>query len=61
MCTDWYNADDLIKPHDSVWVVRMWCEICTNLVLRCFNNLEGLNCGNLLFGVVPELVSWLMV
>jgi hypothetical protein len=61
MCTDWYNADDLIKPHDSVWVVRMWCEICTNPVLRCFDNLEGLNCGNLLFSVVPELVSWLMV
>jgi hypothetical protein len=26
----------------------MWCNICTDPVRRCFNNLEGLSCGDLL-------------
>jgi hypothetical protein len=50
-----------MKPHGSVRVVRMWCDELTNPVLRCFVNLEGLNYGNLLVGVVHELVSWLVV
>jgi hypothetical protein len=54
-------ADDSMKPHDSVWVVRMWCGMCTDLVLRCFNNSEGLSYGDLLVSVSPELPSWLMV
>jgi hypothetical protein len=53
MCTDWYNANDLMKLHVSIRVVRMWCEICTNLILRCFDKPEGLNYGNLLVGMVP--------
>jgi hypothetical protein len=61
MCTDWYNANDLMKPHVSIRVVRMWCEICTDPILRCFDNPEGLNYGNLLVGMVPELTSWLTV
>jgi hypothetical protein len=40
---------------------ELWCGICTNPVLRYFANPEGLNCEDLLEGVVPELVSWLTV
>jgi hypothetical protein len=36
-------------------------EICTNPVCRCFTNLEGLNCEDLLEGMVTELASWLTV
>jgi hypothetical protein len=50
-----------MKPHGSIWVVRMWCGICIDPVLRCFDNPEGLSYGNLLVGVVPELSSWLTV
>jgi hypothetical protein len=51
----------LMKPHVSIRAVRMWCNICIDPVLRCFDNLEGLRCGNLLVGVVPELLSWLTI
>jgi hypothetical protein len=40
---------------------ELWCEIRTDHVLRCFVNPEGLDCEDLLEGVVPELASWLMV
>jgi hypothetical protein len=46
-----------MKSHGSVRFVRMWCEICIDPVLRCFINPEGLSCGDLLVGVVPELMS----
>jgi hypothetical protein len=57
MCTDWYNVDDLMKPHGSVWVVRMSCRIHTDPVLRCFDNPKGLIYGNFLVDVVPKLAS----
>jgi hypothetical protein len=57
MCTDWYNVDDLMKPHSTVWVVRMWCRIHTDPVLRCFDNPKGLIYGNFLVDVVPKLAS----
>jgi hypothetical protein len=47
-----------MKPLGSVRVVKMWCGIRTDLVLRCFDDLEGLNYMDLLVGVVPELSSW---
>jgi hypothetical protein len=50
-----------MKSHSSIRVVRMWCEIHTNPVLRCFINPEGLSYGDFLVGVVPELASWLTV
>jgi hypothetical protein len=50
-----------MKSHDPVWVVRMWCGIHTDPVLRCFVNQEGLSCENLLVSVVPELARWLTV
>jgi hypothetical protein len=50
-----------MKPHSSVRVVRMWRGICTDPILRCFNNLEGLSHWDLLVSVVPEPVSWLAV
>jgi hypothetical protein len=34
--------------------LEMWCKIHTDPVLRCFVNPEGLNCGDLQVGVVPE-------
>jgi hypothetical protein len=33
----------------------LWCGICTDPGLRCVNNSKGLNCGDLLEGVIPEL------
>jgi hypothetical protein len=42
-----------MKSHSSVWVVRMWCRIHTDPVLRCFVDLKGLNYVDLLLGVVP--------
>jgi hypothetical protein len=50
-----------MKPLDSIWVVRMWCKILTDPVLKCFDNPERLNCGNLLVSMVPKLSSWLTV
>jgi hypothetical protein len=50
-----------MKPHGSIQVVRMWCGKCTDHVLMCFVNPEGLSCGDLLVSVVVELMSWLTV
>jgi hypothetical protein len=46
-----------MKPHDSVLVVRLGCSKHANPVLRCFINLEELNCWDLLVGMVNELVE----
>jgi hypothetical protein len=46
-----------MKPHGSIWVVRMWCKICSDLILKCFNNQEGLNYKNLLVSMVPDLMN----
>jgi hypothetical protein len=50
-----------MKSHGSIRVVRMWCGIHTDPVLRCFVNPEGLSCGDLLVSMVTELTSWLTV
>jgi hypothetical protein len=50
-----------MKSHYSIRVVRMWYDIHTDPDLRYFMDPEGLNYGDLLVGVVPELVSWLTV
>jgi hypothetical protein len=50
-----------MKSRGSVWVVRMWCRISINPVIRCYVDLEGLNYRNLVVGVLPELMSWLTV
>jgi hypothetical protein len=50
-----------MKSHGFVWVIKIWCGIHTDHVLRCFMDPEGLNYGDLLVGVVPNLVSWLTV
>jgi hypothetical protein len=50
-----------MKPHGSVQVVRMWCGMRTDPILRCFDNLEGLSYGDLQVGGVPELSSWLRI
>jgi hypothetical protein len=39
----------------------MWCGERIDPVLRYFIKLEGLSYGDLLVGVVLELVSWLTV
>jgi hypothetical protein len=57
----YFCADDLMKLLSFVRVVIMWCSVCTDPILRCFDNREGLNCGYFLVGVVPEPLSWLMV
>jgi hypothetical protein len=48
-----------MKSHGSIQLVRMWCGIPTNPILWCFDNLEVLNYGNLLVGVVSKLVNGL--
>jgi hypothetical protein len=48
-----------MKPHSSVQVVRKWCGMHTNPILRCFDNPEGMNCENLLVGIVLELANGL--
>jgi hypothetical protein len=50
-----------MKSHGSVRVVRIWCRIHTDPIVRCFVNMEGLSCRDWLVGVVTELVSWLTV
>jgi hypothetical protein len=57
ICTAWFCTDDLMKPHGSIRVVRMWCRIRTDTVLRRFDNPEGLSYGDLLVCMVPELSS----
>jgi hypothetical protein len=32
-----------MKPHGPVRIVRKWCGLCINPVLRCLDNPEGLN------------------
>jgi hypothetical protein len=56
-----YSANDLMNSHGSIWVVRMWCGIRNDPILRCFVNPEELSCRDLLVGVVSELTSWLTV
>jgi hypothetical protein len=53
VCTTLFCTDKLMKPHGSIRVVRMWCGVCTDPVLRCFGNPEGPNYGDLLIGIVP--------
>jgi hypothetical protein len=48
-----------MKPHASVRVIRKWCVLRTDPVLRCFDNAEGLNNGDFLVGIVPKFSSWL--
>jgi hypothetical protein len=50
-----------MNSHCSVRVVRMWCNIHTDPVRRCFDDPEGLSYGDLLVGVVTKLSSWLTV
>jgi hypothetical protein len=61
ICTNRYSTDDLIRPHDSVRVVRMLYGICIDPILRCFVDPKGLSYGDLLVGVVPDLMSWLTI
>jgi hypothetical protein len=56
-----FYADNLMKPKGSSRVVKMWCDMCTDPILSCFDNLEGLSYGDLLVGVVPKVSSWLTV
>jgi hypothetical protein len=39
----------------------MWHGMCTDPILRCFNNLEGLSYRDLIGSVVPKISSWLIV
>jgi hypothetical protein len=48
-----------MKPHGFIWVVKKWCGVRTNPDLRCFDNPEGLNFGDFVVGVVPELANGL--
>jgi hypothetical protein len=53
-------ADDLMKHHGPVRVVRMWHGMNVDPVLRCLDDPEGLNNGDLLVGVVHEF-EWLTI
>jgi hypothetical protein len=42
-----------MKPHSSIWVVRKWRSLRVDLMLRCFDDPEGLNNGHLPSGHGP--------
>jgi hypothetical protein len=44
-----------MKPHGFVQVVRKWRDLCTDRILRCLDDLEGLNNGYLPSGRVPQV------
>jgi hypothetical protein len=44
-----------MKSHGSVRVVRMWCGTHANPILRCLDDLEGLNNGHLPSGRAPRV------
>jgi hypothetical protein len=46
-----------MKPHGSIRVVRKWCRMRTDTILKCFDNLEGLDCGYSQVGIVHELAN----
>jgi hypothetical protein len=50
-----------MKPQGSIQVVGTWCGMRTDPILKCYDNLEGLNCRDLLVGIVPKLLRWLTV
>jgi hypothetical protein len=56
-----FCADNLIKLHDSVPVVRMWHDMRADPILRSLDDPEWLNSEYLHASAVPEFVSWLMV
>jgi hypothetical protein len=46
-----------MKPHGSVRVVRMWCDMRIDPIFRCFDNPERLSYGDFLVSIVPKLSS----
>jgi hypothetical protein len=46
-----------MKPHGAIRVVKNWCGMSVDPILRCFDNPEGLNYGDLLVVIVPEFPS----
>jgi hypothetical protein len=52
-----FYADDLMKPHGSIRVVRLGCDKHTNPILRCFVNSEGLNYRDRLEGMVLMFIE----
>jgi hypothetical protein len=50
-------ADDLMKPHGPVWLVRMWRGMRADPDLRCLDDPKGMNNGDLLVGTIPEFTS----
>jgi hypothetical protein len=46
-----------MKPHSSIWIVRIWCGIRTKPILRCLDNPEGLNNRYLPIGHGPQVLK----
>jgi hypothetical protein len=44
-----------MKPHSFVRIVKRWCGICTDPVLKCLDDPEGLNNGYLPSGHGPRV------
>jgi hypothetical protein len=44
-----------MRPHGSVRVVKKWCGMRTNPILKCLDNPEGLNNGYLISGHGPQV------
>jgi hypothetical protein len=51
-----------VKPHGSVWVVKKWCGLLADPIVRCLDDLEGLNnlylpsgCGSLVRELANDL------
>jgi hypothetical protein len=52
-----FYADNLMKLHGSIRVVRLGCDKRTNPILRCFVNSKGLNYRDRLEGMVLMFIE----
>jgi hypothetical protein len=43
ICTTLFYADDLMKPHDHIRVIRKWRDLRADPVLRCLDDSDRLN------------------
>jgi hypothetical protein len=50
-------ADDLMKHHGPIHVVKMWRCMQSDPILMCLYDLEGLKNNDLLVGVVSKFTS----
>jgi hypothetical protein len=55
ICTTLFCANDLMKSHCSIWVVRRWHGLHADPVRKCFDDPEGMNNRYLPSGCSPRV------